>query len=116
MCLGKRGPDSLTELCCFLVAQSCLILYYPMDCSLPGSSVHGIVQARILEWVAIASSGDLPDPGIEPTCPEHCRYWQPDSLPLSHQGALLHGIMVQEELSDFCEHKCDMEVAREKDN
>ena len=27
--------------------------YYPMDCSLPGSSVHGIFQARILEWVAI---------------------------------------------------------------
>ena len=36
-----------------------------MDCSLPGSSVHGILHARILEWVAI-SSRDLPDPGIEP--------------------------------------------------
>ena len=36
-----------------------------MDYSLPGSSVHGIFQARILEWVAIFSSGDLPDPGIE---------------------------------------------------
>ena len=33
------------------VAQSCLILCYPMDCSLPGSSVHGIFQARVLEWV-----------------------------------------------------------------
>ena len=39
----------------------------PMDCSLPGSSVHGILQARILEWVAISSSRDLPDPGVEPT-------------------------------------------------
>ena len=38
----------------------------PMDCSLPGSSVHGIVQARTLEWVAFPSPGDLPDPGIEP--------------------------------------------------
>ena len=38
----------------------------PMDCSLPGSSVHGILQARILEWVACPSSGDLPDPGIKP--------------------------------------------------
>ena len=35
------------------VAQSCLTLCDPMDCSLPSSSVHGIVQARILEWVAI---------------------------------------------------------------
>ena len=36
------------------VAQSCLTLSDPMDCSLPGSSVHGIFQARVLEWVAIA--------------------------------------------------------------
>ena len=36
--------------------QSCLILCNPMDCSLPGSSVHGIFQARVLEWVAIAFS------------------------------------------------------------
>ena len=36
-----------------------------MECSLPGSSVHGIFQARILEWVVMPSSGDLPDPGIE---------------------------------------------------
>ena len=35
------------------VAQLCLTLSDPMDCSLPGSSVHGIFQARILEWVAI---------------------------------------------------------------
>ena len=39
---------------CVLVAQSCPILCDPMDCSLPGSSVHGILQARILEWVAIS--------------------------------------------------------------
>ena len=38
------------------VAQSCLTLSDPMDCSLPGSSVHGIFQARVLEWGAIASS------------------------------------------------------------
>ena len=37
----------------------------PHDCSLPGSSVHGIFQARILEWVAILSSRDLPKPGIK---------------------------------------------------
>ena len=39
------------------VAQSCLTLRDPMDCSLPGSSVHGIFQARVLEWGAIAFSG-----------------------------------------------------------
>ena len=38
------------------VAQSCPILSDLMDCSLPGSSIHGIFQARVLEWVAIAFS------------------------------------------------------------
>ena len=38
------------------VAQSCLTLCDPMDCSLPDSSTHGIFQARVLEWVAIAFS------------------------------------------------------------
>ena len=38
------------------VAQSCPTLSDPMDCSLPGSSVHGIFQARVLEWGAIAFS------------------------------------------------------------
>ena len=50
------------------VLKLCLTRCDPMDCSPPGSSVHGIPQARILEWVAISfSSGNLPDPGIEPT-------------------------------------------------
>ena len=40
------------------VAQSYLTLSDPMDCSLPGSSVHGIFQARVLEWGAIAFSGN----------------------------------------------------------
>ena len=38
------------------VAQSCLTLSYPKDCSLPGSSIHGIFQTRVLEWGAIAFS------------------------------------------------------------
>ena len=38
------------------VSQSCLTLSDPMDCSLPGSSVHGVFQARVLEWGAIAFS------------------------------------------------------------
>ena len=46
------------------VAQSCLTLSDPMDCSLPGSSVHGIFQARVLEWVAIAFSTTTQNCGI----------------------------------------------------
>ena len=53
-----------------LVTQSCPTLCDPMDCSPPDSSVHGILQARILEKVAIPfSRGDLPDPGIKPQSP-----------------------------------------------
>ena len=40
------------------VTQSCLTLGDPMDCSLPGSSIHGIFQARVLEWVASAFSNN----------------------------------------------------------
>ena len=53
--------------CIHLIPKSCLC--NPMDCSPPGSSVHGISQARILEWVAIPSPGDLPDLRIEPASP-----------------------------------------------
>ena len=42
------------------VTQSCPTLGDPMDCSLPGSSVHGILQARILEWVAISFAKESP--------------------------------------------------------
>ena len=45
---------------CMLVAQSCPTLCNPMDWSLPGSSVHGILQARKLEWVAIPFSRQSP--------------------------------------------------------
>ena len=53
-----------------LVAQSCLTPCEPMDCSPPGSSVHGIFQARILEWVAIPFSRGSPYPEIKPGCPK----------------------------------------------
>ena len=45
------------------VAQSCLTCSDPIDCSLPGSFVHGIFQARVLEWGAIAFSDDYADKG-----------------------------------------------------
>ena len=46
------------------VAQSCPTLRDPMDCSLPGSSIHVIFQARVLEWVAIAFSAKGDERGI----------------------------------------------------
>ena len=46
--------NDLTDTC--VCAQSCPTLCDPMDCSLPGSSIHGIFQARILEWLTISSS------------------------------------------------------------
>ena len=52
--LKNLFSENYQRMCvCVLVAQSCPALCNPMDCSLPGSSVHGIFQARILEWVAI---------------------------------------------------------------
>ena len=66
------------------VTQSCLTFCNPMDCSPPGSSVHGIPQTRILDWVAVPSFRDLPDPEIEPASPD----WQVDSLPLAPPGRL----------------------------
>ena len=67
--------------CCCLVAQSCLTPCNPMDCGPPGSSVHGISQARILEWMAISFSRG----SSRPRDGTHV-FWQ-DYLPLSHQGS-----------------------------
>ena len=65
------------------VAQSWLTLCGSMDCSPPGSSVHGISQARILEWAGISFSRDLPNSGIKPTSLLHLLHWQVYSLPLA---------------------------------
>ena len=65
-----------------LVTQSCPTLCNPMDCRPPGSSVHGILQARILEWVAVPFSEDLPKPGIEHRSPT----LQTDCLPSEPPG------------------------------
>ena len=60
-----------------LIAQLCLTLRDPTNWGLPGSSIPGISQARILEWIAIPFSRDLPDPGIKSRSPS----LQADSLP-----------------------------------
>ena len=70
---------------CVLYAKSlrfCLIFRNPMDCSPPGSSVHGILQTRILEWVPCLPPGELNNPGIEPgSCTLHA-----GSLPYDPPG------------------------------
>ena len=70
-----------------LVSQSCPTLCDPMDCSLPGSSVHGLFQARIPEWVAISFSRGSSQPRMEPRSPA----LQADALPSELLGKLLTG-------------------------
>ena len=69
LCMAKSLEASrllLSALRACVCYQSCPTLSDPMDCGLPDSSVYGIFWERILEWVAISYSGDLPDPGINP--------------------------------------------------
>ena len=68
--------------------QSCPSLCDPMDHSLPGSSVHGILQARTLEWVAISSSRGSSQ-GLNP-CFLCLLHWQVSSLPLVPQRSLYY--------------------------
>ena len=69
---------------CVLVTQSCPTLGNPMDCSLPHSSVHGILQTRILEWVAFCFSRGPSSSGTEPRSPT----LQADSSPSEPRGKL----------------------------
>ena len=69
--------------------QLCLTLCDPMCRSPPGSSVRGILQARILEWVAMSSSGDFPTQGTK-LCVLCFLRWQAASFPLVPPGELLH--------------------------
>ena len=70
---------------CMLSHFSHIPLCNPMDCSPPGFSVHGILQARILEQMPFPPSGDLPDSRIKTAFPA-APALQVNSLPLSHQG------------------------------
>ena len=68
--------------------QSCPTLFNPMDCSLPGISVHGILRARILEWVAMPPPGDLPNPGIK-----HVSFMSPALAGGCHLGSPLFSVV-----------------------
>ena len=92
-----------------LVTQLCLTLYSPMDCSPPGPSVHGVSQARILEWVAISfSRGIFLTQGLNPDlllCRQILYH-------LSHQGSPEHAwenpILVQfSSITQSCPTLCN---------
>ena len=69
----------------------------PIDCSLPGSSAHRILQARILEWVAIFSSG-----GSSRSRDADLPHWQADSLPLESSGKSPLSLSI----CQICQRKC----------
>ena len=88
--------------------QSCLTLCNPMGCSPPGSSVHEILQARILEWVAMPSSRRSSQPG-EDLCLLH---WQVGSLLLAAPGKPLE-LHNYYQMQQLCELNDQMLVTRE---
>ena len=79
---GGKKPLRGREIWEVKVAQLCPTLWDPMDCGSPGSSVQGILQARIPSGLPFPSPGDLPDPGIESGSPT----LQADSLPSEPPG------------------------------
>ena len=80
--------------------QSCLTLCDPVDCSLPGSSVHGVLQARIPQWIAMPSSSRFSRPRDQThvSCLQH---WQPDSLPLAPLGSPKRDICQHNEVAGY---------------
>ena len=96
--IGKAARDTapvkirITQGHCFcLAAQSCPTLCDPMDCSPPGSSVHGVLQATILEWVAMPFSKGSSQPrdqtlSRDQTCLLSLLHWQACSLLLALPG------------------------------
>ena len=91
--LRYDNNNTATVYLCGSVTQLCPTLCDPMDYSPPGFFVHGISQARLLEWVAISFPRDLPDPGIKPTS-------------LSHQG-IPYYIIQFSSVAQSCPTLCD---------
>ena len=92
----KTWCSSLVSL--VLVNQLCPTLCNPMDCSSPVSSVHGILQARILEWIAVPCSrrSSIPTQGLN-SCFPHCRQIL---YHLTHQGSPVFLIRIVEASND----------------
>ena len=87
--------------------QSCLTLSNPMDCSPPGSSVHGIFQARILQWGCHFLLQDLPNPGIKPGSPVLF-----DLRPNYGGGNEDNGNLLQKVPCTYCYTKCSQPCSR----
>ena len=87
-------------------AQSCPTLSDPMDCSLPGSSIHGIVQARVLEWGAIAFSDIVPKMYII-----RLKFWQEEQLSLC---AHKYKQWQPGHICCFCDSKCKKQLNLER--
>ena len=79
-----------------------------MDCTPPGFSVHGILQARILEWVTMPFSKDLPNPGIESAL-------QADSLPSEPPGSQYFVLEEVTKLLKLLRHRLVWRVNNDKD-
>ena len=75
------------------LVQLCPTLCDPMDCSPPGSPVHGILQARMLEWVAMPPPGVFSIQGLNPRL-LHLLHWQACSLPLVPPGKPFYWVMI----------------------
>ena len=89
---------------CALLAESCLTLCDLMDCNLPGSSVHGILQARILQWVAISSSQEIFSTQGRNL---HLLHWQVNYLPLSHLGSPSPSFSSVSSVAQLCPTLCN---------
>ena len=89
-----KSTLSKDECVCAKSLQSCPAFSDPMGCSPPGSSVHGILQARILEWLPWLPPGDPPDPGFKPMFPA-APDLQVGSLPLCHWGSQVRIMLIK---------------------
>ena len=88
----------------YLCAQSSPTLCNPISCSLPGSSVHGIIPSGTLEWVVISSSRG----SSQPNCLLH---WQADSLPLSPLGSpIKHLVRLKDTFQHYFKNNFHHEV------
>ena len=90
ICLPLRVthlPSNLCSYCALVMHQLCPTLRHLMHCNLQGSSVHGVPQARVLEWVAISSSRRSSPPRDQTLLSCCLLDWQADSLSLSHLGS-----------------------------
>ena len=97
----RPGADYGSEVKCVCVCldvQSCATLCDPMNCSPPGTHIHGILQAGILGRVDVSLSRDLPNPGIEPGSPA----LQVDSLPSEPPGKHICQLCMHAKLLNLC--------------